>query len=53
MYVYNNDIELINYCGQFDIIGICETWQYSDDEFSGFLPGYTNFDSPRNIKRGK
>lgn len=34
----------------YDMVGICETWQTAKDEFKDMLPGYTNFDSPRQVK---
>ena len=39
-----------SYCSNFDIIGFCETWGVSNDEFEFFLPGYTNFNFSRPKK---
>lgn len=53
---YSDNVQFHNYCKQFDIIALYETWQRSGDDFKNFLQGYINFDAirkkPRNVFRG-
>ena len=42
-----NNIDLIEYLSDFDIIFLCETWSKLSKEFDNFLDGFTNFDRVR------
>ena len=47
---YENDQTFIQFCKQYDIIGLNETWQRNKLDFESFLEGYVNFDCMRQLK---
>ena len=47
---YENDQKFIQFCKQYDIIGLNETWQRNKLDFESFLEGYVNFDCMRQLK---
>ena len=49
---HTDDLIVKQYCEEFDIICMCETWQQKHDDFSTFLTEYVIFDSPRTRTRG-
>ena len=44
---FENDQSFLQFCKQYDIIGLCETWQRNTSDFDSFLEGYINLTALR------
>ena len=47
---YENNKLFSNFCSQYDIIALYETWQTGVDDFKGLMNGYTSFNKLRKCK---
>lgn len=53
---YSENAQFHDYCKQFDLVALYETWQRSENDFRNFMQGFMNFDAirkkSRNVFRG-
>ena len=47
---YENDQTFLQFCKQYDIIGLHEIWQRNKLDFESFLDGCVNFDCMQQLK---
>ena len=48
---FEDDDNFLNYCRNFDLIALYETWQRNRNDFTSFLENYINFDCLRPSRR--
>ena len=48
---FEDDNNFLNFCRKYEIIGMYETWQRNENDFSSYLEGYINFDGLRPSRR--